>query len=68
MVQTNVKVTIVHELSVKGKLTLEEIDAKVRKLLKEEGTSDAKFWELGKEFTYEDSYPLEITITTSFNI
>ena len=67
MVETNVKITVVHELAVKGKLTLEEIDAKVRKLLLD-GTSDARFWELGKDFCYEDSYPAQIVITTSFNI
>ena len=67
MIETTVKITITHELTLNKELSVSEIDAKVRKFL-ESGTSDARFWELGKEFCYHDSYPVGLSISTRFEI
>lgn len=68
MIETKVTVTIKHELQVKGNLSVEEIDKKIREHLNLNGTSDPKFWELEKSFCYEDSYPVGMTITTKFDV
>ena len=67
MIKTNIKVTIVHELSVAGNMGLDEINNKIRNHLLQ-GTSDARFWDLGKQFCYEDSYPVEMEISTRFEV
>jgi hypothetical protein len=68
MVETKVTITIKHELGVKGNLSVEEINSKIREHLNLNGTSEPKFWELGKQFCYEDSYPTEMTISTKFEV
>lgn len=67
MITNRIKIIIAHEISTNKEYSVAELDTKVRELL-HNNTSDARFWELGKDFCYEDSYPVEMSITTSFDV